>query len=526
MPGAILATDQVSKSFGTVRALSNVSIALQPGQVHGIVGENGAGKSTLMKILSGVERPTSGRVLVRGEPVELAHPIDAQRVGISMIHQELNLIEDLSVADNIFLGREKATLGWVDQTGTREAAARLLKSVGSEISPGMKVRSLSIAQKQMIEIAKAVSTNASVLIMDEPTAVLSGRETAALFALMDQLRKAGTAIVYISHLLPEVLRMCDQVTVMRDGQVVQTMPIEQVRQIGERGLASKMVGRALADHFPKREPVTGKIAFEVRNLSSPAGRLRDISFTVAHGEILGFAGLIGAGRTEMAEAICGLSPKTSGEIFIDGQPITIRNVRQSVRAGLAYLSEDRKGTGLTLGMSIAQNMTLASLKRWWIGRRREAGIARSRVADLKIKVGGIHDPVSSLSGGNQQKVALAKWLETSPKVLFVDEPTRGVDIGAKEQIYQLIQSLTRAGMACILISSELNEVIGLSHRIAVMRGGEIATILNAENATEESIMHYAAGVLGDSAKSEAPATQPSIERKLHHGDTEGTETRI
>jgi ribose transport system ATP-binding protein len=493
MPDAVLATDRVSKQFGVVRALGNVTIELLAGQVHGIVGENGAGKSTLMKILGGVEQPTTGSVLVRGEAVQLAHPIDAQRRGISMIHQELNLIDDLSVADNIFLGREKSALGWVKQSSTRAAAAQLLASVRCDVSPAAMVRSLSIAQKQMVEIAKAISTNASVLIMDEPTAVLGGRETTALFELIDRLRRAGTAIVYISHLLPEVLKVCDRVTVMRDGAVVETMEIGMVRLIGERGLASKMVGRPIADHFPRREAARHGTAFEVRGLSVP-GKVADVSFTVAPGEILGFAGLIGAGRTEMAEAICGLRPKSSGEIFVDGQELRIDNVRHAVRAGLAYLSEDRKGTGLTLGMSIAQNITLASPKNAWIHRRREAATTRRRVAELKIKIGGIHDPVSSLSGGNQQKVALAKWLETSPKVLFVDEPTRGVDIGAKEQIYQLIQSLTRAGMACVLISSELNEVIGMSHRIAVMRGGKIAAILDAATATEESIMQHAAGV--------------------------------
>jgi ribose transport system ATP-binding protein len=493
MPQAVLATEKVSKWFGVVQALSNVSIDLLAGQVHGIVGENGAGKSTLMKILSGVEQPSSGRVLMRGEPVQLAHPIDAQRLGISMIHQELNLIDDLSVADNILLGREKASLGWVQQASTRKAATQLLRSVGCDISPAVKVKSLAIAQKQMIEIAKAISTQASVLIMDEPTAVLSGKETAALYELIDRLRRDGVAIVYISHLLPEVLRLCDQVTVMRDGQVVESMNQNLVRDIGERGLASKMVGRPLADHFPKREVPGDTVAFEVRNLSVPR-KVSDVSFTVRRGEILGFAGLIGAGRTEMAEAICGLRLKSAGEIFVDGKAIHIRNVRQSVNAGLAYLSEDRKGTGLTLGMSIAQNTTLASLKKEWINRKREAAITRQRVDDLKIKIGSIYNPVSSLSGGNQQKVALAKWLETRPKVLFVDEPTRGVDIGAKEQIYQLIQSLTRRGMACILISSELNEVIGLSHRIAVMRAGKIATILDAKDATEESIMHFAVGV--------------------------------
>jgi ribose transport system ATP-binding protein len=496
MPDPALSTDSVTRQFGPVRALDGVSISLFPGEVHGIVGENGAGKSTLMKILSGVERPDAGQVSFQGEPVQLRHPLDAQRLGIAMIHQELNLVDELSVADNIFLGREKTTAGWVHAKSTRTAAAELLREVGCDISPSAMVRTLSVAEKQMVEIAKAVSTRASVLIMDEPTAVLSGRETAALFQLIEKLRRDGVAIVFISHLLPEILKLCDRVTVMRDGRVVETMDGPKLREIGERGLASRMVGRPMADHFPPRKPAGDEIAIEVRNLSVP-GKLQDISFTVRRGEILGFAGLIGAGRTEMAEAICGLREKSSGTVTLDGKPVVIRNVRDAVKAGMAYLSEDRKGTGLTLNMSITANTTLATLKRYChplISSKQEAAATRRSVTDLRTKIGSIHDPVSSLSGGNQQKVALAKWLETSPKVLFIDEPTRGVDIGAKEQIYQLIQSLTQQGMACILISSELNEVIGLSHRIAVMRAGQIAITMNAGGASEESIMHAAAGI--------------------------------
>ncbi len=496
MPDPVLRTETVTRAFGAVRALDGVSIDLYPGEVHCVVGENGAGKSTLMKILSGMERPDDGQIILRGQPVHLRTPLDAQRQGIAMIHQELNLVDELSVADNIFLGREKTTAGWVHASATRAAAKELLHAVRCDVDPATVVRQLSVAEKQMVEIAKAVSTRASVLIMDEPTAVLSGRETAALYTLIGQLRGEGVAIVFISHLLPEVLRLADRVTVMRDGRVVETMDATKVREIGERGLASRMVGRPMADHFPPRKPATDQIAIEVSNLSVP-GKVDDVSFTVRKGEILGFAGLIGAGRTEMAEAICGLRTKSSGTITLEGLPVKIRSVRESTRTGLAYLSEDRKGSGLTLAMSITANTTLASLKRYchpFISQKQEAATARRRVAELKIKVGNVGDPVSSLSGGNQQKVALAKWLEISPRVLFIDEPTRGVDIGAKEQIYQLIQSLTQQGMACILISSELNEVIGLSHRIAVMRAGRIATTMQADSATEESIMHAAAGL--------------------------------
>jgi ribose transport system ATP-binding protein len=490
---AILSVENVTRQYGPVRALDGVSIDLMPGQVHCLIGENGAGKSTLMKIMSGVEQPDTGRILIRGNPVHFPGVVQAQRHGVAMIHQELNLIDELSVADNIFLGREKQTLGWVDTKATRAAAAMLLKEVGCTVSPDARVSSLPVAQKQLIEIAKAVSVGASVLIMDEPTAVLGRQETTALFALIRRLKSDGVAIVYISHLLPEVLQLADRVTVLRDGRVVETMKGEGARAIGERGLAGKMVGRPMADHFPPREAAGTDVRFELKNLSVP-GVVRDMSFSVRRGEILGFAGLIGAGRTEMAEAICGLRKKSGGAVLVDGQLVEIHTVRQAIGAGLAYLSEDRKGTGLNLAMSIAANTTLASLKSPWINRRAEIATANRRVADLKIKIGSIDDPVSSLSGGNQQKVALAKWLETGPRVLFIDEPTRGVDIGAKEQIYQLLQSLTRAGMACILISSELNEVIGLSHRVAVVRGGRIAAVLEAKDATEEQIMFHAAGV--------------------------------
>jgi ribose transport system ATP-binding protein len=494
----ILEADRVSKRFGPVRALDEVSMDFRRGEVHAIIGENGAGKSTLMKILAGIEQPDGGRILFAGKPVELKNPADAQRRGISMIHQELNLVDDLSIAENIFLGRERAVLGWVRRGGTIAAARQLLRSVGCEIAPSTKVKSLSIAEKQMVEIAKAISMRAGVLIMDEPTAVLSRREVTALFQLIARLKNDGVAIAYISHILPEVLEICDRVTVMRDGAVVETIDSAPAYVLGERGLASKMVGREMADHFPPREPPEQEVTIYVRNLTVP-GKVHNVSFEVRRGEILGFAGLVGAGRTEMAEGLCGLRRARVEELLIDGQPMRIRNPRAAVRAGVAYLSEDRKGAGLTLGMSVAENTTLISLRRYCrplISRRREEAVTQRYVDDLSIKVSDVRDPVQKLSGGNQQKVALAKWLETNPRVLIIDEPTRGVDIGAKEQIYQLIQSLTRSGMACILISSELNEVLGLSHRIAVMRGGRIVATLDAAAATEEQIMHHAAGVVG------------------------------
>ncbi len=499
MAEPVLRTESVVKQFGPVRALDGVSIDLWPGEVHAIVGENGAGKSTLMKVLSGVERPDGGRVLVRGEVASFRSPAEAQRRGIAMIHQELNLVDELSVADNIFLGRERVgRAGLVDRRGTDAAAAAVLRRVGCDVPPGVAVGALSIAQKQLVEIAKAVSLEAAVLIMDEPTAVLGGPEVAALFALVERLRRDGVAVVYISHLLAEVLAVADRVTVLRDGRTVETLDRAGAAAAGEHGLASRMVGRAMEGHFPPRQavPANATVALDVRGLSVP-GRVDGVSFSVRHGEILGFAGLVGAGRTEVAEAVCGLRRKGGGAVAVDGVQVDIADVRDAMAAGLAYLSEDRKLTGLVLPMSVTANTTLATLRRYGralLDRRAEAATARRRAAELATKVGHVGDPVSSLSGGNQQKVALAKWLEAGPKVLVVDEPTRGVDVGAKGQIYQLIQGLTRQGMACILISSELNEVLGLSHRVAVMRAGRLVATLDAAEATEQAVMGWAAGV--------------------------------
>jgi ABC-type sugar transport system ATPase subunit len=500
VPEPLLRTESVSKRFGPVVALDGVSIDLLPGEVHALIGENGAGKSTLMKILSGVERPDAGRIVLRGEPVELRSPAEAQARGIAMIHQELNLVGDLSVADNIFLGREHVGRSrLIRGRATRRAAGEVLARVGCDLPPGTRVSSLSIAERQLVEIAKAVSLDASVLIMDEPTAVLGGPEVAALFALVRRLTAAGAAVVYISHLLPEVLAIANRVTVLRDGRVVDTLTREAAVATGEHGLAGRMVGRPMASHFPPRDPVPvdAPVALDVVEVSVP-GRVSAASLSVRKGEVLGLAGLVGAGRTELAEAICGLRRRGGGSVAITGQTLPAGSVRRAMAAGLAYLSEDRKATGLLTSMSITANMTLPTLQRYGrvlIGKRREAAAARQRVADLAIKVRRVGDPASSLSGGNQQKVALAKWLEAAPTVLVLDEPTRGVDVGAKEQIYQLIQRLTRQGMACILISSELNEVLALSHRVAVMRAGQLVATLDAADATEEAVMRLASGAM-------------------------------
>jgi ribose transport system ATP-binding protein len=492
----VVAVSGLTMQFPGVRALDNVDFDLTRSEVHGLVGENGAGKSTLMKLLSGLYRPTAGRILIDGKPVLFRHPIDAQRRGIVMIHQELNLVDELSIADNIFLGREIRQFGLVAGRTLRRRAAEWLGRLHCSLDPAMRVRRLSIAQKQMVEIAKALSADARVLIMDEPTAVLSRREVQSLFELVHRLKQQGVSIVYISHILPEIFRICDRATVLRDGKVVITLGPEMLRKTTERNLASMMVGRPLTDHFPKRSAGNGKAILHVSRLSV-RGLAGSAMFDVRAGEILGFAGLIGAGRTELAEGLVGLRKATESELFLDGMPIEIHDLHDAIRHGIAYLPEDRKATGLTMGMSVAANTTIVSLKRYarpLISRRRENAAAAGHVRDLRIKVASVKDPIDSLSGGNQQKVALAKWLEVRPRILIVDEPTRGVDIGAKEQIYALLKRLTDSGMALILISSELNELLGLCHRIAVMRAGKIVGIVDGATATEESLMHLAAGV--------------------------------
>jgi ribose transport system ATP-binding protein len=490
----------LSKRFGIVQALDHVDLKLERGEVHGLVGENGAGKSTLMKILSGVEQPTEGDIYISGQPIRFHGVLDAIQRGIVMIHQELNLVDELSVADNIFLGREFARFGFLDTKRAEDDARKLLDRIGYSLDPARRVGSLSIADKQMVEIAKALSYNADALIMDEPTATLTEREAHALLNLVDQLRSAGVTIVFISHILPQVLRISDRVTVLRDGKVVTTLQPEDVRATTERELASLMVGRPMADHFPARLSHKEDVVLSVANLSVP-GVVHDVSFDVRAGEIFGLAGLIGAGRTETAEAIVGLRPKSQGGITVNGQLAQILNLADATQCGIAYLAEDRKDAGLTLNMSVIDNTTLVSLPRYsriLIDRNAQRLATQAHADRLRLRAAALTDAVSTLSGGNQQKVLLAKWLEVSPKVLIVDEPTRGVDIGAKEEIYHLLQELAAQGMACVMISSEMNELLGLCHRIGVMRMGRLVTVLEAARATEEQIIH-AAGLEAASA---------------------------
>lgn len=490
-----------------MRALDDVSLAFRRAEVHGIIGENGAGKSTLMKVMAGLQRPTRGRLLVDGQVVTPKSAADAEKLGVAMIHQELNLVDELTVAENLLLGREpRNAIGLINRTRLNADARKWLDSVGGQgLDPTRRLGGLSIAQQQTVEIAKAVSQEARVIIMDEPTAVLGERESLALFDVIRRLRSEGRTVLYISHRLPEVRELCDRISVLRDGEHVATLEGEKRESADAGRLASLMVGRSMGDlaqHFPPHGEPGAEVAFECRDVSVPP-LVEGVSLAVRRGEIFGLAGLIGAGRTEWAEGVVGLRPAT-GQVLVNGERVNVGRVRDALRSGIAYVSEDRKSAGLELTMSIAENTTLATLRRYCnpaaagpvglIDFKAERSVAEAHGRNLRTKYARLRDPVSTLSGGNQQKVALAKWLDASPKVLILDEPTRGVDIGAKEEIYRVIARLAADGMACVVISSELPELLGLCHRIGVMRGGRLVETISAADVTEENVMHAAAGV--------------------------------
>lgn len=480
--------------FPSVLALDRVTVSFKAGEAHGVVGENGAGKSTLMRIFSGIQVPTSGQVLISDQPVKLHGVRDAIGRGIAMIHQELDVVDELTVAENIFLGEEITKRGILRLGKMKEKTRALLSQLGAQFSADTRVESLSVAGKQLVAVAKALSLDARVLIMDEPTAVLSVQEAEALFAVIERLREQGVSIVYISHRLSEVLRICDRITVLRDGRVVRTLDRGEA---DESELASLMVGRPLQDVFPsKSSPQPDKPILTVRDL-----RLREkvewASFELYPGEILGLAGLVGSGRTELCEGLVGLRPVVGGEIQVQGKLCRFSGPADAMKHGVCYLSEDRKGLGLVLDMNTIENVTLPTLRKLaglFIHRKREQSVVSAWIERLDIKVGDVRAPTLYLSGGNQQKVCLAKWLEVQPRVLILDEPTRGVDVGAKRELYELIGKLAREGMACIVISSELPEIIGLCHRALVMRNGRIVGEVAQERMTEEGIMRLAAGV--------------------------------
>ncbi|MEO7496148.1 MAG: sugar ABC transporter ATP-binding protein [Massilia sp.] len=482
----------IVKEFGPVRVLHGVDFALEPGRVLGLLGENGAGKSTLMKILAGYERPTGGKLLIDGAPRQFADAREAEALGIALIHQEFNLAEHLTITQNIFLGHELRK-GWLlDTAAMRRAAAQCLEQVGLAASPDTRVADLIVAEKQLVEIAKALSRKARLLIMDEPTASLSRGETDKLFSLMARLKAEGVTIIYISHKLDEMEANTDEVVVMRDGQFV-TRAL--TADIDRQQMARLMVGRDVSDMFlPKlTPPEAAPVLLKVEALSVP-GWVDNLSFDVRAGEILGFGGLVGAGRSEAFEALLGLRPRVGGRITLLGEAVDIRDPRQAIRHGLAYLSEDRKGKGLHMDLGLRENLTMMTLERDarpWLDLKAGRAALVEAIADFGIRTRDIDCPARALSGGNQQKLALAKYLRADPRVIVLDEPTRGVDVGARRDIYQLIHRLAAEGRAVIVISSELIELIGLCHRVAVMRGGRLQTVLDQAHLTEENLISHA-----------------------------------
>jgi len=491
----ILAARRVSKSFGEIPVLFSIDFDIRPGEVHAIIGENGAGKSTLIKILSGLEQPTSGSIVYDGAPVVLPPNGEAEAMGIVVIHQELNLAEHLTVADSIFLGRELTRNGFLRIRQMREAAAAILDTLHVHVDPDARINTLSVADKQMVEIAKAISRDARVLIMDEPTAVLSVAETETLFAQIRRLTAKGVAVIFISHKLDEIMELADRVTVLRDGQLIATVDTESLTP---DSIAQMMVGRELSNLYPpKREPdVDAPVVLSVSGLSAPG--ITDIAFDLRRGEILGFAGLIGSGRTAVAEALVGLNKREGGTVVVHGSARDFADVSQSIDAKLAYLTKDRKGKGLLLNTGLQPNLTLLTLRKHlkgiFLDGGSEAKALERAVRRFDIRARDASVRVGQLSGGNQQKLMLGKIMESEPEIIILDEPTRGIDVGTKQQIYHIIAALANEGKAIILISSEMQEVIGLSHRVVVMREGRLAGVLEGAEIAEAEIMRYAAGI--------------------------------
>ncbi|GAB0116280.1 sugar ABC transporter ATP-binding protein [Acidisoma sp. 7E03] len=501
----LLRLEGITKRFPGVLALDDVGFDLRRGEVHALCGENGAGKSTLMKIISGVQKPDDGRIIYKGETRTFSSTLDAERAGIAIIHQELNLVPHLDVAENIFLAREPRRGPFVDRRRLLRDAEACLQRLGLSIDPRASVRALSVAQQQMVEIAKALSINAEVLIMDEPTSSLTESETAVLFRVIRDLRQQGVGIIYITHRLDEMAAIVDRVTVLRDGRMVSTNDLAATTT---DEIVSRMVGRSLEKKFPPATRVPSEdVIFAAEGLSRK-GVFDAVSFTLRRGEILGFAGLIGAGRTEVARAIFGADRRDGGTLRLEDRSLSITQPRHAITNGIAYLSEDRKSQGLAVKMSVAANMTLANIggvssRLGLLDHRREAEVTREYIDLLGIRTPSPHQIVRLLSGGNQQKIIIGKWLFTGSRLLFFDEPTRGIDVGARYAIYEIMDQLAARGVGVILISSDLPEILGMSDRVAVFHGGRIAAILNTRETDQEEIMHYASGRGGLSRPSSA-----------------------
>ena len=486
----------ISKSFPGVRALDDVCLRVRAGSVHALIGENGAGKSTLMKVLNGMYRPDAGEIRLRGEPVQINGLKGALDLGISMIYQELNPIPAMTVAENIFIGREPVygRSGVVNRRKMNADARRLFQTLGLEMNPAVRLSSLSVAEMQMVEIAKAISFDSEIIVMDEPTSAITDREVEKLFEIIHTLKAANKAVIYISHKMNELFQIADEMTVMRDGRYIDTQPTDKLTT---QSLISMMVGRRIDEMFPKEDVPLGEVVLSVEGLTQ-ADRVRNVSFELRRGEILGIAGLMGAGRTELVETIFGIRKPSAGRIAIGGRPVTIANPRDAIRNRIALVSEDRKLMGLNLRASVKDNISLINLSRYCnlggvIRARQEAEVARRQIDRFKIKVSSYRQIVDTLSGGNQQKVVIAKWILTNPDIIILDEPTRGIDVGAKSEIHKIMVALAREGKAIIMISSELPEVLGMSDRILVMHGGEVTGEYARADFSQEAVMASATG---------------------------------
>lgn len=489
MNQAILTMDGIGKTFPGVKALDGVHLELRAGEVHALMGENGAGKSTLMKVLGGVHQATAGKMTLNGQTYTPASPLQAQAAGIGFVHQELKLAEHMTVAENIYLGRLPTKgLGVIDKPRLTRQAQNALSNLGVELCPNSVVGDLNVAMRQMVELAKALSLNSQVLIMDEPTASLSARETEHLFTIIESLKEAGKTVVYISHRMEEVFRLSDRITILRDGKSVGTW---SAQELDEDTLVRHMVGREVGDQFPPRDVQVGPEILRVEGLSQK-GKFEHISFTLRAGEIVGMGGLVGAGRTEIARAIAGIDPYESGSLRLFDRELQFRTIRDGIQAGIGYITEDRKGEGLALGLSIENNVTLASLKEISAGLMVKRSFSHQMttrwIEKLRVRTPSKGQLAKNLSGGNQQKVVIAKWLARKCKVLIFDEPTRGVDVGARAEIYRIIEELAAEGVGILVISSDLPELIGLSDRILMVHQGRIAGEFSRQEATPESVI--------------------------------------
>lgn len=488
----ILELKKISKSFSGVEVLHEVSFALQPGEVHALLGENGAGKSTLVKIITGVHQPDKGEILLNGEPVHFRDARESRQAGIAAIYQELSLFPDLDVAENIFVGRQPVTSGGrVDWRKLYADAGKLLESLGVKLDLKQKARTLSIAEQQMVEIARAFSIHARILIMDEPTSSLTLHEVDDLFRLVRRLREEGTAVIFISHRLEELYTLADRVTVLRDGSYVGTKPMNDVSR---DDLIRMMVGRTITNLFPKQDVAAGDVILKVENLTR-AGSFYGVNFELRRGEILGLAGLVGAGRTNVARAIFGVEPPTGGRIQIDGHEVSITSPQRAIELGLAYVPEDRQLHGLIPAMPLTPNISLPMLPHYaqmgWLQDRLERKSAYDAAIQMEVRANNVWQLARELSGGNQQKVVLAKWLSTNPRILILDEPTRGIDVGTKAAVHGLMSKLAAEGLAILMISSELPEILGMSDRVIVMREGHVTGHFSRAEATQENIISAA-----------------------------------